>query len=107
MYTNIDTHHAFNVIEKFLRIQQPNICKQESISIDALIAGLEIIMTHNVFKFGYTFWVQLTGTAMGTLPAPMYATLYFAIHEINTVPLFPQLKYYGRYIDDVLAIWEP
>ena len=107
MYTNIDTHHAFNVIENFLRIQQPDICKQESISIDALIAGLEIIMTHNVFKFGDTFWVQLTGTAMGTPPAPMYATLYFAIYEINTTVLFPQLKYYGRYIDDVLAIWEP
>ena len=107
MYTNIDTQHAFNVIEHFLQIQQPDICKQESISIDALIAGLQIIMTHNVFKFGDTFWVQLTGTAMGTPPAPMCATLYFAIHEINTVHLFPQLKYYGQYIDDVLAIWEP
>ena len=89
MYTNIDTHHAFNVIEHFLRIQQPDICKQGSISIDALIAGLQIIMTHKFFKFGETFWVQLTGTAMGTPPAPMDATLAFAIHEINTDPPIP------------------
>ena len=107
MYTNIDTHHAFNVIEHSLRTQQPDVCKQESICIDALIASLQIIMTHNDFKFGDTFWVQLTETAMGTTPAPVYATLYFAIYEIHAVLLFPQLKYYGRYIDDVLAIWEP
>ena len=80
MYTNMDPYHALNVIEHFLRIQQPDICKQGSISIDALIADLQIIMTHNAFKFGDTFWVQLTETAIGTHPATMDATLYLAIH---------------------------
>jgi hypothetical protein len=44
---------------------------------------------------------------MGTPPAPMYATLYFDIHEQETI-----LRKYGRfflfykrYIDDVLGIW--
>jgi hypothetical protein len=54
-------------------------------------------MTHDVFKFGDTFWVQLSGTAMGAPPAPNYATLYFPQH-LN-------LLYYGRYIDDGLGIW--
>ena len=37
----------------------------------------------------------------------MHATLYFEIHEINSIHFFPQLKYYRWYIDDVVAIWEP
>ncbi len=71
------------------------------------MTALEIIMKHNFFNFGDTSWLQLTGTAMGTPPAPMYATLYFGIHEKETI-----LRKYGRffllykrYIDDVFGIW--
>ena len=102
MYTNIYTTHALSVINKFLRIDRPDICLNENINIDALISALEIIMWHNIFKFRNTYWIQTSGTAMGTPPAQTYATLYFAIHKIQTIPTFQQITFYRRYIDDCL-----
>jgi hypothetical protein len=106
MYTNIDTEHALDVISDWLHTSPiPN---QANVNINALLAGLRLIMSYNVFCFGDTFWHQLTGTAMGTPPAPMYATLYFYIHESILIPRFQQnLIYYRRYIDDGFGIWIP
>ena len=94
MYTNIDTKHALDEIEHFLWHTKPLICEVENISVDAIISVMKIIMHQNVFKFGNTHWVQLTGTAMGTPPAPMYATLYFAIHRDNVIPNTICLPFY-------------
>jgi len=106
MYTNIDTPHALHVISLYLTTNSPKL-SPIGINVPALIAALRIVMTTNVFQFGDTYWLQLTGTAMGTPPAPMYATLYYAIHEIVTVPSVQSLAFYGRYIDDGLGIWDP
>jgi hypothetical protein len=66
MYTNIDTDHAMPVIRNFLPLTPHN---------EAIMEALDIIMRNNYFQFGDTNWMQRTGTAMGTPPAPMYATL--------------------------------
>jgi hypothetical protein len=106
MYTNIDTAHALSEIGQYLR--QSAICVAERIDPDILLQALSIIMNHNLFIFGDTYWVQLTGTAMGTPPAPMYATLYFAIHEERILKQFQrELLFYGRYIDDGVGAWSP
>jgi hypothetical protein len=103
MYTNIDTEHALTEIAKFLRTHP--ICKDTE-AIEAIIRGLEILMRNNLFKFGDTAWLQLTGTAMGTPPACMYATLYFAIYEMELLTHFnSSVAFYRRYIDDCFGIW--
>lgn len=106
MYTNIDTEHALATISEFLRTDH-RITTIRSLNSNALITGLGIIMRHNVFRFGDTFWVQQNGTAMGTPPAPMYATLYYCVHEQSMIPRYHQLTSYFRYIDDGFGIWTP
>jgi hypothetical protein len=66
-------------------------------------------MNNNIFSFGDTFWLQNTGTAMGTPSACAYATISYGHYENTSIlPLFQKnLFYYRRYIDDVFGIWLP
>lgn len=106
MYTNIDTDHALAKIGEFMRSQNiVNLLNAKGIKANVLLEALTIIMRNNVFKFGDTFWYQKTGTAMGTPPAPPYATLYFALHEIEVIGKFPKLLFYRRLIDDGFGVW--
>ena len=97
MYTNIDTNHAISVLPGILPATPRG---------HALLAALKIIMTRNTFKFGDTFWHQLHGTAMGSPPAPPYATLYYAVNEQYLLHRYKKhLLFYRRFIDDVFGIW--
>ncbi len=66
-------------------------------------------MKNNLFRFGDTCWLQTAGTAMSTHPACCWATLYFAIWELEMIYKFPELNttLYHCYINDGLAIWTP
>jgi hypothetical protein len=107
MYTNIDTTHALDSISNFLKNSHPEIPAELEIEVDTLLSGLDIIMNNTVFKLGNTCYIQQSGTAMGSPAAPMYATLYFAIHEMTIIPKYKNIIFYGRYIDDALGIWLP
>ena len=103
MYTNIDTTYALHEIGAYLRRHRQ---EYQQVPMDALIEALRIVMTNNIFTFGDTAWRQRTGTAMGTPPAPPYATLFFAIHEDALLAEFKDnLFLYRRYIDDVFGLW--
>ncbi len=104
MYTNIDTDHALEQIGKYFY----NARFQYDLPFDAIKDALEIVMRAGIFQFGDTYWHQLTGTVMGTPPAPMYATLYFAIHELAILPHHREiLRLYKRFLDDIFGIWIP
>ena len=104
MYTNIDTSYAIHIISEYINSNQ-HLLKTIGIHNDIFICALRMVMIHNVFCFGDTYWIQLSGTAMGASPAPMYATIYFAILEQQIIPLFPECVYYHRFIDDGVGIW--
>ena len=66
-------------------------------------------MKNNIFIFGDLYFLQKCGTAMGTIVAVKYATIYYASHENNTlIPKYQnQMLYYKRFIDDIFIIWLP
>lgn len=107
MYTNIDTNHGIDIIKLFLNQNKERL--PSDFPTELLVDALDELMHNNIFDFGDTHWLQLTGTAMGTSCACMYATLYYAYHENNKIiPTYSnRLKYYKRFIDDGLGIWVP
>ena len=101
MYTNIDTDHALQIIEEFLK-EHP-LCK--GIDWEPIIQSFKLIMQENIFQFSDKFFLQLIGTAMGTNTAPSYATLYFGINELNTYHKYNNITFVKRYLDDIFGIW--
>ena len=103
MYTNIDTDSAITAIEDYLTANQHLF---PTLPVTPVMEALKLIMYHNAFQFGDTFWLQKTGTAMGAPPAPTYANISFAIYELVLLPKYKDfLLLYKRYIDDIFAIW--
>ena len=63
-------------------------------------------MENNIFEFGDMYFKQLTGTAMGTSAACLWATIYFAIHEDFLLAKYKDdILLYKRFIDDMFGIW--
>ena len=104
MYTNIPTHMALNLIGKYLT--QYQLKNNNEYPLDAVRAGLRLIMTLNIFTFGDRTLKQLNGTAIGTPPGPPYVTIYYGFHEETFLPHNSRrVIYYRRFIDDVNGIW--
>lgn len=65
-----------------------------------------LVLELNSFEFNGSFFLQTSGTAMGTKMAPNYANIFMGNLESNFLasrslkPLF-----YKRYIDDIFLIW--
>ena len=105
MYTNIKTTAALNEIRAFMSRNRVTL---KDTPITALNDALRIVMRNNVFTFDEKLFLQKTGTAMGTPPAPPYATIFFGIHEEALLTTYSDnLFFYRRFIDDVFGIWIP
>ena len=69
---------------------------------------MKLVMLNNIFSFGDMTFKQMNGTAMGTPPAPPYATIYYGLHESKFLPQYQNhVVFYKCFIDDVLGIWLP
>ena len=106
MYTNIETTHGIETIKQFITKHSQEI--KNDIPTELLIKLLNLVMKNNVFRFGDLWFHQRCGTAMGTITAVKYATLYYALHEEELIiPKYQdQMLYFRRYIDDIFIIWD-
>jgi hypothetical protein len=107
MYTNIDTATGLLTFKQFFEANSSSI--SPNFPVNLFLQILEIVMRNNIFSFSNTYWIQLSGTAMGTPAACSYATITYG-HFENTEILTefrPQILFYKRYIDDVFGLWIP
>ncbi len=107
MYTNIDTDLGLATLRDFLTYNNTHL--PPDFPTDFFLSIMEIVMKINIFSFMDTYWLQLSGTAMGTPVACSYATITYGHHE-NTKILTvfeANLLYYRRYIDDIFGVWLP
>jgi hypothetical protein len=106
MYTNIPTEPAIALISTYLRAHENKTFHHYN--AETLITAIQIVFRHNFIQFGDTFWQQTSGTGMGISPAPPWATIFYALHEQDFLPIWSQnVVYYKRFIDDVFGIWLP
>ena len=107
MYNNIKLVHAFRVIFKWLDELMRNGLLPDDFLLEAVKQAMVYIMQNNVFGFGTLYFLQLIGSAMGTSSAVMFATIYFACHEVKCIqPKHGKnLLYNQRFIDDIFEIW--
>lgn len=105
MYTNILTAHGYEVFEQWFNLNDTELPRRPPRAM--FLAVLLLVMQKNVFQFDDTYWLQKSGTAMGTSCACMFATLYYAWHERQTilVEFQAELLYYRRFIDDICGVW--
>ena len=107
MYTNIDTTHGIQVIDDW--IDELGDDMPDGFPAKAVKEALRLVMKTNIFEFGDSFFEQISGCAMGTPVACIYATLYYAYHERSTLlsKYKSNLPLYTRFIDDIFGIWVP
>ena len=79
MHTNIDTDHGLHTLELWFELHAHEL--PPGFPVNMVLKAIELVMRNNIFQFDDTYWLQLTGTAMGTSLACMYATIYYSYHE--------------------------
>ena len=102
LYTNIPHQDGITKIIKYLRKYGA-----PTREIELCEGLLPHILQKNYFEFNSQYYLQVSGTAMGTCCAPNYAIIFMAELEeeyLDTCTLKPTL--WKRYIDDIFMIWK-
>jgi hypothetical protein len=105
MYPSINMAQCIARLLEYL--SSPEISSKYGFSPKALLEALTLVMLNNRMRLGDIIVKQLSGIAMGMLPAPTIANLFMAIYENTHVLLYiPQVMLYlRRFIDNGFGIW--
>ena len=98
----IPTYHeeGVNVVKDLLQRKQNKFTT-------VITAFLWLILTLNNFIFNATNYLQLSGVAMGTKCAVIYANLFMSHFEETYIYdlIRNKCNFYKRFIDDIFIIW--
>ncbi|CAJ0966487.1 unnamed protein product, partial [Ranitomeya imitator] len=101
LYTCINHQRGVEAVQWFLTKYTDFSPDQLQFCVDLLV----LVLNKNFFLFGDQYYIQKTGTAMGSNMAPPYANIFMASFEetyVYTHSLFQKYSiYWKRYIDDV------
>ena len=80
-----------------------------------ILSSIHLILKNNYFKFENDFYLQQSGTAMGTKMAPTYAILFMGFLEEKMYSITKEIynddisskitENWIRYIDDCFIVW--
>lgn len=106
LYTEIPTQMGIQVVREAFQSD----IEYNKDEIDFICELLSIVLCNNYFMFGSQFYMQVTGTAMGSKVAPTFAVIFmnwFKEHFVyNHAQYLSQVKTWFRYIDDVFLLWQ-
>ncbi|XP_056390398.1 uncharacterized protein LOC130284250 [Hyla sarda] len=76
-----------------------------------LVIATDFLLQHNFFMFDNEFFLQTRGASMGAKNSPSFPNIYMFHWEQMYVfnadnPFKEDIKWIGRFIDDLLIIWE-
>jgi hypothetical protein len=83
MYTNIDTTLGLDTMKELLSANSTNI--SPTFPTHLFVQVMEVVMRNNIFAYQDTYWLQTSGTAMGTPVACAYATVTYGHYENSTI----------------------
>ena len=114
LYTNIPHELGVDALQFFLNKYPETV--DNRFNRDFIMKGMLFVLKNNTFIFNTENYLQLTGTAMGTISAPTYATLVVAyleeklytILEIEYSPILSEYirENWSRFLDDCFILLE-
>ena len=100
MYTNIQPEAAVEAIRSIYGRESKGIRKSD------LVRMIQFVLYNNFFRYGKKTYWQTSGLAMGVACAPVIANLVCAVYEKERLKYRSNVKFYGRYIDDILVFFQ-
>jgi hypothetical protein len=105
LYTNIPHDDGLATLRATYSTALP--MEEQILDTGTVISLTKIILENNVFEFNNKYYVQGSGTAMGTKMAPAYANIFMYQLEnefLKGRTLKPTV--YFRFLDDGFMLWE-
>ena len=105
LYSNIPHQEGLDCLKEAL-----NTRTDQSVSTNFLITLMSLVLMWNLFEFDMQLFIQIIGTAMGTIAAPTFACLFMGrmdilIRACALIGTETFIFFYKRFIDDILVIW--